>query len=146
MFLYSCMASIVDYERQLNWRLRQVEIGKASTAYADYAIYKSNSKRKRHDPSTPDPYDARMSKRQFEGRIKAWKRSMHEFDSSNVFASSVDACRYTITLFIEPDEAAHFKRAGIGNYSSLIVSDKTASTYSADTDWITNHKFEGIPN
>lgn len=32
--------------------------------------------RKRENPWTPDPYDARMSKRQFEGRIKAWRTSV----------------------------------------------------------------------
>ena len=67
-----------EYTRQLNWRLKQIEIGKATTAYTSYIRDVPKFKRRRDHPSTPDPYDARMSKRQYEGRVKAWKRTLHE--------------------------------------------------------------------
>jgi hypothetical protein len=69
---------IDDYQRQLQWRIKQVEIGKATDAYACFrALYPPHARRRAH-PRTPDPYDARSSKRQFEGRVKAWKRQIHE--------------------------------------------------------------------
>lgn len=66
-----------DYERQLKWRLKQIEIGKSAEVYSVYAASVPRSGRRREDPQTPDPYDARMSKRQFEGRVKAWKRQLN---------------------------------------------------------------------
>ena len=67
-----------DYDRQLGWRLKQIEIGKSSSSYSEYARAYPRHKRRREHPSTPDPYDARMSKRQYEGRVKAWKRTLHD--------------------------------------------------------------------
>jgi len=67
-----------EFERQISWRRKQVEIGRASVAYSRYRDCIPVGLRSREHPWTPDPYDARMSKRQFEGRIKAWKRSIYE--------------------------------------------------------------------
>ena len=67
------------YEKQLSWRLKQIHIGKNSTAYKAYNNAFPKYHRQRGHPQTPDPYDARMSKRQFEGRIRAWKRALHDF-------------------------------------------------------------------
>jgi hypothetical protein len=67
------------YEKQLSWRVKQIHIGKNSTAYRAYENAFPKYYRQRGQPQTPDPYDARMSKRQFEGRIRAWKRALHDF-------------------------------------------------------------------
>ena len=70
-----------DYQRQLEWRIKQVAIGKASEAYKRFASSFPYDIRRKDHPRTPDPYDARNSKRQFEGRVKAWKRQIHEVTS-----------------------------------------------------------------
>ena len=72
------MTSRVEYERQINWRLKQIMIGKASEAYKRFDAEFPAGARRRDHPRTPDAHDARMSKRQFEGRVKAWKRSVFE--------------------------------------------------------------------
>lgn len=67
-----------EYERQVNWRKKQVSIGKESSAYIAYSQSIPRNRRRKEHPQTPDPYDARMSKRQYEGRIKAWRRALHD--------------------------------------------------------------------
>jgi hypothetical protein len=66
-----------DYQRQLNWRIKQVQIVKSTPAYCQYTSSMPRSARRKNDPQTPDSYDARMSKRQFEGRVKAWRRQIN---------------------------------------------------------------------
>ena len=75
--------SRLDYERQLGWRVKQIDIGKSTPAYARFASEFPKHRRRRDHPTTPDPYDARMSKRQYEGRVKAWKRSLHELNNDS---------------------------------------------------------------
>jgi len=102
------MASREEYEKQLSWRLKQIDIGRSSKAYEDYAASITKFRRKREHPSTPDPYDARMSKRQFEGRVKAWKRAVHDLfptHSTSERVSEVD----TFTLFLRKDELERVK-------------------------------------
>jgi hypothetical protein len=119
--------TISNYERQLNWRLKQLELGKSSEPYRLYIASTPKTSRNRDNPWTPDPYDARMSKRQFEGRIKAWRTSVRTLMKSGlrddkgagiVNGVSDEFCLFvrkhelerfkdkSINLFIEPDEAS----------------------------------------
>lgn len=77
------MSSGDSYERQLQWRLKQTELGKSNEYYRYYVGTVPKGVRRREDPSTPDPYDARMSKRQFEGRVKAWRKSVKVYAERN---------------------------------------------------------------
>ena len=94
-----------EYQKQLNWRLKQVEIGQKAPSYQAYKSTVLKHQRERHHPSTPDPFDARMSKRQFEGRVKAWKRAVHELFPSR---PKNPVPKQRITLFLNAAEAQSF--------------------------------------
>jgi hypothetical protein len=97
------MTSRATYEKQLLWRLKQINIGKNNPSYESYARAIEKHHRRREHPLTPDPYDARMSKRQFEGRVKAWKRSIQVlFPQGN---RDVGANQTQITFFLRASEA-----------------------------------------
>ena len=72
------MTSRADYERQISWRKKQVMIGKELDAYRRFNAEFPAATRRRDHPRTPDAHDARMSKRQFEGRVRAWKRALFD--------------------------------------------------------------------
>ena len=88
-----------QYERQLCWRMKQVSIGKATDSYQQYSISVPIRNRRMEDPHTPDPYDARMSKRQFEGRIKAWKRSLQDTFPGEAFGGAPNAATTAPRLY-----------------------------------------------
>jgi len=84
-------------------RLKQIQFGKNTTGYDNYVA--AVPKRKRtmpidKHPRTPDPYEI-QSKRQFDGKIKVWRRGLHLWDnhgdaaftssSSGVPVGSLDA-------------------------------------------------------
>ena len=101
------MTSRDSYERQLKWRIRQIEIGKDLPAYATYVATIPKHRRSRDNPSTPDPYDARMSKRQFDGRVKAWKSTIRErFDTQ---CPPEKDSGHAISLFLSREEAQSLK-------------------------------------
>jgi hypothetical protein len=72
------MTSRADYERQISWRMKQVMIGKELDPYKRFNAEYPTGTRRRDHPRTPDAHDARMSKRQFEGRVRAWKRAIFD--------------------------------------------------------------------
>ena len=94
-----------EYDRQLSWRIKQVSIGKDTSAYHNYSNSVARNKRRKEHPQTPDPYDARMSKRQFEGRIKAWRRNLHALYPTQVpFTDEENISR--LYFFITQSEAS----------------------------------------
>lgn len=100
------------YERQLRWRLKQMELGKSSDSYRLYMQQIPKNRRGREHPTTPDPYDARMSKRQFEGRIKAWRSSVKLFAENQVSTDSAANSGFQFAFFLRPTELrnhAHLK-------------------------------------
>lgn len=141
------MTSYGEYQRQLNWRIKQIQIGKQSEVYAAYIVDTGSRKRKREDPATPDAYDARMSKRQFEGRVKAWKRALHcyNMNKQNVSAEKVNDTVHTVTFFVEPSD----RSALIGGLSTDDVWQTFTSNWKSlefrDSDWTNRHRFSGIP-
>jgi hypothetical protein len=116
---------VADYERQLQWRIKQVEIGKASEAYVLYTSSYPPNTRGRGHPRTPDPYDARSSKRQFEGRIKAWKRQIHDLNSrSQDITSNASQLPMKCNFFLTAEEIVlydHLKNCG---YVDIIRSEE----------------------
>jgi len=101
------------YERQLRWRLKQTELGKSNEFYRYYVQNKPKNQRSREDPCTPDPYDARMSKRQFEGRIKAWRNSVKIYtDQKRVERLDLKSSQEAPALFIRRDELHEFILTG----------------------------------
>lgn len=68
------------WQRRAQARLRQIHIGKARPEYRRYVHEVLPECRTKSQPSTPDPYD-RVSKRQFDRALGAWRRQLHDFDT-----------------------------------------------------------------
>jgi hypothetical protein len=56
-----------------------VSIGKATEGYQNYISSVPKSKRNKKHPRTPDS-KGNFSKRQWDNRIRKWRRRLHEFD------------------------------------------------------------------
>ncbi|KAJ1437161.1 histone RNA hairpin-binding protein RNA-binding domain-containing protein [Ochromonadaceae sp. CCMP2298] len=71
----------VDTNR-VNARLKQIQYGKNTIGYDNYAAAVSKKQRGKLSvhPRTPDPYED-VSKRSFDGSIMAWRRSLHRWDN-----------------------------------------------------------------
>jgi histone RNA hairpin-binding protein len=67
---------------RLQQRLKQIEYGKNTVAYDTYRRKVPVRSRRRDDPSTPDPKE-KVSKRSFDGKVKAWRRSLHDWLNRN---------------------------------------------------------------
>jgi len=65
---------------QIMKRQAQINLGKSTQGYQKYLIVVPKKHRKSKHPKTPDVHD-RISKRRFDGKIRAWRRALHEFDS-----------------------------------------------------------------
>ncbi|KAJ1437164.1 histone RNA hairpin-binding protein RNA-binding domain-containing protein [Ochromonadaceae sp. CCMP2298] len=72
---------VVDANR-VNARLKQIQYGKNTIGYDNYAAAVSKKQRGKLSvhPRTPDPYED-VSKRSFDGSIMAWRRSLHRWDN-----------------------------------------------------------------
>ena len=67
-------------EKTVAQRMTQIRIGKETQGYKNYLEkVKVRNPRNPDHPSTPDPY-APDSKRQFDGRLKVWRRKLREYD------------------------------------------------------------------
>jgi len=60
-------------------RLRQIKLGKSRPEYSRYVAEIPRESRTASHPSTPDPYE-RISKRQFDHLLSAWRRKLHDYD------------------------------------------------------------------
>mmetsp|Transcript_8027 Transcript_8027/g.13352 ORF Transcript_8027/g.13352 Transcript_8027/m.13352 type:complete len:276 (+) Transcript_8027:133-960(+) len=67
--------------QRIEMRLKQIQFGKNTVGYDNYLATVSREKRGCYSihPRTPDPYKE-MSKRAFDGCIKAWRRALHKWD------------------------------------------------------------------
>lgn len=70
---------------RLQARLKQIAFGKNTSGYDKYIQEVPKNKRRGYTlhPRTPDPTE-KISKRSFDGKIKAWRRMLHSFDPSNL--------------------------------------------------------------
>ena len=68
-------------EHMVKQRIKQLEIGKQTEGYKVYIsrITKRHPNNPEH-PRTPDPY-APDSKRQFDGRVKAWRAKLKNYEN-----------------------------------------------------------------
>jgi len=67
-------------EHRLQQRQKQIEFGKNTIGYDNYTKKIPKARRKRGDPQTPDKYDT-CSKRAWDGRVKVWRRALHDYDT-----------------------------------------------------------------
>ena len=81
-------------------RLKQIQFGKNTTGYDNYIA--AVPKRKRtltidKHPRTPDPYEI-QSKRQFDGKIRVWRRGLHLWDNHGDAAFSSSSTSSSVPL------------------------------------------------
>lgn len=66
------------------YRLHQIKLGKESQGYKNYIRVVPRHQRKRYgkqrDIFTPDWTDNSISKRRFDGMLKAWRKALHDYD------------------------------------------------------------------
>ncbi|CAF2353860.1 unnamed protein product [Rotaria sp. Silwood2] len=74
------LSSIECCPKELLRRQKEISKGKLSKAYQTYISAITRKSRTRQHPRTPCKY-AKMSRRGFDGAIKAWRRKLHEFGS-----------------------------------------------------------------
>lgn len=75
-------------ERRLQQRQKQVDIGKNTPEYQYYIYTVPKEQRRKGDPQTPDKFQD-ISKRNWEGQVKAWRRKLHEFDPPQEFLNEL---------------------------------------------------------
>merc|ERR1719401_2074608 len=75
------------WTRREQARQRQIAIGKARPEYRRYIQEVPREVREASHPGTPDPR-ARISKRQFDRTLSAWRCRLHEYDVPRVAAES----------------------------------------------------------
>jgi hypothetical protein len=67
---------------RLAQRQKQIDFGKNTEGYDRYSRLLPRLKRAKGDPQTPD-ITKKMSKRNFDGLVKAWRRKLHTWDEPN---------------------------------------------------------------
>lgn len=65
--------------RRLEQRRKEIRYGKNTLGYDRYTRLVSKQARKRGDPRTPD-VTMKVSKRQFDGIVRDWRRKLHQWD------------------------------------------------------------------
>ena len=74
---------ILTDKHKLTQRQKQIDMGKNTIGYQNYIKTVPRYARQRYNPihpMTPDIYDATASKRGFDGRVRAWRRRLHQWD------------------------------------------------------------------
>lgn len=69
----------MDDKSNMQWRWRQIEHGKSREEYHKYVAQVSREDRQEEHPQTPD-VDPNMSCRKFRGRVKEWRKRLHDWE------------------------------------------------------------------
>lgn len=77
------LASIECCPKELVRRQKEISKGKLSKAYEIYVAAVARKYRTRQHPRTPCKY-AKMSRRGFDGAVKAWRRKLYEFSGDKM--------------------------------------------------------------
>jgi hypothetical protein len=83
------LASIECCPKELLRRQKEISKGKLSKVYQAYVLAIPRKCRTRQHPRTPCKY-AKMSRRGFDGAIKAWRRKLHEFGADKTKENNDD--------------------------------------------------------
>eukprot|EP00457_Paulinella_chromatophora_P020308 gb/GEZN01022295.1/.p1 GENE.gb/GEZN01022295.1/~~gb/GEZN01022295.1/.p1 ORF type:complete len:188 (+),score=34.73 gb/GEZN01022295.1/:40-603(+) len=94
------------WQRRVEGRHKQLEIGKNTEGYSNYRKQVPFSERdpsEKHGkhPATPNPYLS-SSKRSWEGQVKKWRRLLHQWDPAACFQRSICACAPTSPCSQQP--------------------------------------------
>lgn len=106
-------------------RLKQIAFGKNTVGYDNYVVAVPKEKRGGYQehPRTPDAYEA-QSKRAFDGKVKAWRRGIHHWDTLDGATGDMDAGKVTSSpMKVEAQEAgASGAASSPGGVSALLLS------------------------
>lgn len=107
-------------EHKVSQRQKQIDHGKNTLAYDRYLRLVPRRHRDRKNPThlrTPNPREAGISKRQFDGRLREWRRKLHEFwDAED--GSSSQAC------YQDADAGGRANRGTVGEEHSPGKQDR----------------------
>lgn len=81
----ACSSTVIERETdptRLAQRQKQIDFGKNTLAYERYARDVPRRSRTVDLPWTPDIGDP-MAKRRFDGKVKQWRRDLHEWENAN---------------------------------------------------------------
>eukprot|EP00158_Paraphelidium_tribonemae_P008461 Partr_v1_DN28584_c0_g1_i2_m72856 putative stem-loop binding protein len=92
-------------KHRVSQRLKQLSIGKNTPEYGRYIALIPYSCRKRGDPVTPDVHQE-ISKRNWEGQVRKWRRLLHAFDpiDENECASEAESAGQLFIPSVPPQE------------------------------------------
>lgn len=95
-----------DRERdphRLSQRQKQIDFGKNTAGYREYIRRVPKQERKKHHPRTPDIH-APCSKRQWAGRVRKWRRMLHDWDPPKVKARASKHADSSAARAIDPNK------------------------------------------
>ena len=75
-----------EWEARFQQRERQIELTKAAPGYQSYSKRIRKESRGPNDPQTPSAREM-CSKRQFDGKLLKWRKSLRQFDDSSMSSS-----------------------------------------------------------
>jgi hypothetical protein len=102
-------------EHKIAQRQRQIDIGKNTPEYYNYRKRIPRRERKRSDAVSPDKYQM-ISKRNWEGQVKAWRRLLHKWDPVEPLV--IDEEEGELPFWIYEDDEYYEKFGGLEAYES----------------------------
>eukprot|EP00746_Dinoflagellata_sp_MGD_P137503 gnl/MRDRNA2_/MRDRNA2_71283_c0_seq1.p1 gnl/MRDRNA2_/MRDRNA2_71283_c0~~gnl/MRDRNA2_/MRDRNA2_71283_c0_seq1.p1 ORF type:complete len:222 (-),score=45.60 gnl/MRDRNA2_/MRDRNA2_71283_c0_seq1:216-881(-) len=116
------------WQRRGQQRLRQIQIGKSTPEYCKYLQHVKPACRTMSQPSTPDPYE-KVSKRNFDKALSAWRRRLHEFDESSSDVSTAVSSSSSAGACLCKDQSCCLL------LKTLSLAPNTTSTYQPGSVW-----------
>lgn len=116
-------------QQRLLARLKQIGYGKNTVGYENYirAVPKSKRQSYKEHPRTPDP-EEKQSKRNFEGKVKAWRRALHNFDPSHRQHQEVEGEEKKIEKPVASVLVVSAAVSSGGDNATVAVAQKPASS------------------
>ena len=120
-------------EAKIAKRQRQIDIGKATVGYKNYIHHVSKKAREFKNPRHPNTpkKTAKISKRNFQGLIAAWRKQLHKWDDTGPFLKEPSTSAANINVAEEDavlvastavkEEAARVRRAS--SWADMADSD-----------------------
>lgn len=97
---------VVTDPHRLAQRQKQIDYGKNTIGYDNYTRKMPRHRRRfGKDPMTPDITD-NCSKRAFDGRVKVWRKSLHEYDGPDGSRPAGASSKPAAQIVTQPAESA----------------------------------------
>jgi hypothetical protein len=117
-------------------RLKQIACGKNTLGYDNYTQQVPKKMRRGYaeHPRTPDPTE-KISKRCFDGRIKAWRRALHTFDPLYVGDGELEkALEKTSLMGFTANEEGEVQEQGSASKQNSALTEQSPITASVVND------------